>query len=143
MNLNILKIIKSESCCKYIVCLYDSIKSIDFSEVYEKKCYMSLSKVNTLMDVKKGDDLYVLDSCNENNVFYRPKLTKKFVEAKIIMEKITNQYVESYGRASKNIVNNVCIEHNTYSNNSIKSFEKSIDVANHYLIIAIQKVKVN
>jgi len=104
---------------------------------------MSLSKVNTLMDVKKGDDLYVLDSCNENNVFYRPKLTKKFVEAKIIMEKITNQYVESYGRASKNIVNNVCIEHNTYSNNSIKSFEKSIDVANHYLIIAIQKVKVN
>jgi len=143
MNLNILKIMKTESCCEYEVFLDDSEEGNDFLDINGEENYMSFFKVDTLVNVKKGDELYILDASGESNIFPKPKLTKEFIEAKNIMEKITHQYVESNGNASKNIVNNVCIDHNTYSDNSIKTFEKNIHVANHHLIISIHKVRVN
>jgi len=143
MDLNILKIMKTESCCEYEVFLDDSEEYIDFSDVNEEKNQMSFFKVNTLGNVKKGDEIYLLDASGEENIFPKPRVTREFDEAKKIMESITHQYVESNGNASKNIVNNVCIDSNTYSNNSIKSFEKNIDIANHHLILSIHKVRVN
>jgi hypothetical protein len=143
MDLNILKIMKTENCCEYEVFLDDSEENIDFSDVNEGKNYMSFFKVNTLGNVKKGDELYLLDANGEDQIFEKPQLTKEFKEAKKIMENITHQYVASNGNTSKNIVNDVCIDSNTYSNNSIKSFEKNIDIANHHLKLSIHKVRVN
>ena len=143
MDLNILKIMKTESCCEYEVFLDDSEEYIDFSDVNEEKNQMSFFKVDTLGNVKKGDEIYLLDASGEENIFPKPRVTREFDVAKKIMESITHQYVESNGNASKNIVNNVCIDSNTYSNNSIKSFEKNIDIANHHLILSIHKVRVN
>lgn len=143
MDLNILKIMKTESCCKYEVFLDDSDEYTSFSDVDGEKNHMSFFKVNTLGNVKKGDEVYLLDASGEENIFPKPRVTKAFDEAKKIMENITHQYVESNGNASKNIVNNVCIDSNTYSNNSIKTFEKNIDIANHHLILYIHKVRVN
>jgi hypothetical protein len=133
---------KTENCCEYEVFLDDSEESTDFSEVDEGKNNMSFFKINTLGNVKKGDELYLLDANGENDIFAKPRLTKEFKEAKEIMENITHKYVESNGNTSKNIVNNVCIDHNTYSNNSILSFEKNIDIANHHLKLSIHKVRV-
>jgi len=143
MDLNILKIMKTESSCEYEVFLDDSEEYTDFSDVNDEKKQMSFFKVNTLGNVKKGDEVYLLDASGENDIFPKPKLTKEFDEAKKIMENITHQYVESNGNASKHIVNNVCVDSNTYSNQSIKSFEKNIDIANHHLILSIHKVRVN
>jgi hypothetical protein len=143
MDLNILKIMKTESYCEYEVFLDDSEEYTDFSDVNEGKNYMSFFKVNTLGNVKKGDEVYLLDASGEENIFPKPRVTKEFDEARKIMENITHQYVESNGNASKNIINNVCIDKNTYSNSSIKSFEKNIDIANHHLILSIHKVRVN
>ncbi|HKL41081.1 MAG TPA: hypothetical protein VJ962_00645 [Clostridia bacterium] len=143
MDLNILKIMRTESCCEYEVFLDDSEESSDFLDVDEGKNHMSFFKVNTLGNVKEGDELYIIDASGEDDIFPRPKLTKEFDEAKKIMETITHQYVESNGSASKHIVNNICVDSNTYSNNSIKSFEKNIDIANHHLILSIHKVRVN
>lgn len=143
MDLNILKIMKTESCCEYEVFLDDSEDYTDFSDVNEGKNHMSFFKVNTLGNVNKGDEIYLLDASGEENIFPKPRVTKKFDEAKEIMESITHQYVESNGNAKKHIVNNVCVDRNTYSNSSIKSFEKNIDIANHHLILSIHKVRVN
>jgi len=143
MDLNILKIMKTESSCEYEVFLDDSEEYTDFSDVNDEKKQMSFFKVNTLGNVKKGDEVYLLDASGENDIFAKPKLTKEFDEAKKIMENITHQYVKNNGNASKHIVNNVCVDSNTYSNQSIKSFEKNIDIANHHLILSIHKVRVN
>jgi len=134
---------KTESCCEYEVFLDDSEEYTDFSDINDEKKQMSFFKVNTLGNVKKGDEVYLLDANGENDIFPKPKLTKKFDEAKEIMENITHQYVKSNGNTSKHIVNNVCVDRNTYSNSSIKSFEKNIDIANHHLILSIHKVRVN
>jgi len=143
MDLNILKIMKSESCCEYEVFLEDSEEIDNYLDVNEEKNYMRFFKVNTLANVKKGDDIYILEASGENDIFPKPKLAKDFDEAKKMMENITHQYIESNGNASKNIINNVCIDHNVYSNQSIKSFEKNIEVANHHLTLSIHKVRVN
>lgn len=143
MDLNILKIMKTESCCEYEVFLDDSEGYVDFSDANEEKKHMSFFKVNTLGTVNKGDEIYLLDASGEENIFPKPRVTKEFSEARKIMENITHQYVANNGNVSKNIVNNVCIDHNIYSNNSIKSFEKNIDIANHHLVLSIHKVRVN
>lgn len=143
MDLNILKIMKTESCCEYEVFLDDSEEYTDFSDANKEKNHMSFFKINTLGNVKKGDDVYLLDASGEENIFPKPRVTKKFDEAKEIMESITHQYVESNGNAKRHIVNNVCVDSNTYSSSSIKSFEKNIDIANNHLILSIHKVRVN
>lgn len=140
MDLNILKIKKTENSCEYEVFLEDAEEN---SNILEKKNDMSFFKDDTLTNVKKGDEIYLLDTFGETNAFSKPTLTKEFNEAKSIMEKISNQYVKNNGETSKKIVNNVCIDHNTYSDHHIKSFEKNIEVANHHLIIAIHKVRVH
>jgi len=143
MDLNILKIMKSENCCEYEVFLDDSEGGNDLPWKAQEKNYMSFFKDNTLANVKKGDEVYLLDTEGEENIFEKPKLAKEFKEAKMMMEEISHRYIESNGNTSKNIINNVCIDHNTYSDHNIKSFEKNIEVANHHLLISIHKVRVH
>jgi len=133
----------NEDSCEYEVFLDNSEEVDAFLSVDKKKNYMRFFKVHTLTNVKKGDEIYILDASGESNIFTKPKVTRKFDEAKMMMEEITHQYVESNGNASRNIVNNVCLDDNIYSDSSIRFFEKNIQVANHHLILSIHKVKVN
>jgi len=142
MNLSILKIEKIGSSCQYEIFLDDIENSKDFHFESDDDYDLRLFD-DTLANVKKGDDIYILEIDGEKDYYLNPKLIKEFDEAKIIMERISNNYVNNTLDQPRSIVNNVTIDHNIYSRQNIKSFEKDIQIANHHLRISIYKVRVH
>lgn len=143
MSLNILKIARTESDCQYEVFLNNMEDGNNFQYGREENNYLKLFEDNTLTNVKKGDEIYLLDIYGEKEFLTKPKLTREFDEAMEFMKMVSEEYVNGKSNCSRSIVNNISIDHNTYSRKNIKSFEKNIDVADHHLKISIYKVRVN
>lgn len=143
MNLNILKMNKIESGCQYEVFLGNLENINDFQFENDEDYDLSLYEDDILTNVKKGDDIYLLEIDGEKDYYANPKLIKKFDEARKIMERISHNYINATSDKLRSIVNNIALDHNTYSRMNIKSFEKYIQVANYYLRISIYKVRVN
>lgn len=135
MTLGVIKTNLENPHYKYQI-LLNGESSKDLGEVYQV--------TYDFMDIHEGDELYILETESDEKNKKVDAIIEDFDAAKKKMEALSKAYLHKVCTRDEKemIVNDIQIDHHSYSRKNIISFEKDIYVAKHHMKIGIHKVRV-